>query len=101
LGVGDTISENKMFLSIFFGLVWREREERERDFLWSSLVGREREKRERERDRMVQRVQRTATTSTHTYMHTLFQSCHLQRHVSKVRFPFSFIHSFMQVNDNL
>jgi len=39
LGVRDMISENKMFLSIFFGLVWfgwvgREREERER----SSLV---------------------------------------------------------------
>jgi len=62
-------------------------------------LGEREKRRERERDRMVQRVQRTATTSTHTYMHTLFQSCHLQRHVSKVRFPFSFIHSFMQVND--
>jgi ABC-type nickel/cobalt efflux system permease component RcnA len=81
------ISENKMFLSMFFGLVW---------FGWE----RERRKRERERDKMVQRVQRTATTTTHKYTHThthtlsLFQSCHLQRHVSKV--PFAFIDSFMQ-----
>jgi hypothetical protein len=49
LGVRDMISENKMFLSIFFGLVWLgEREKRERDLLWSSLVWlREREERER------------------------------------------------------
>jgi hypothetical protein len=78
------ISENKMFLSIFFGLVW---------FGW------ERERRERERERECERGTEwfrefRELQQQHTNTCTLFQSCHLQRHVSKgALFFHTFIHA--------